>query len=135
MSYLPGRDLIQFGNDNVGAGADIRRLDPGYGSGTASIAPRRVPITSRGNIVALAVSHGLANGNGNSCIYTVFLDDVSTGLTVVLPTGAVVQGSASIPISTIAPGLHWVEVRVFKPIALGSGNVVATATVQYRGIP
>lgn len=120
---------------NLGANADTRFLHPSYnGQATASAGTVADPVVDwvvpRGGTLRNMFSrHNSAKGNGNSVVYTVFVNGVITAMTVTLATGAIGQASDLVNSVVVAQGDR-IRVRAVKALVIGDGNLFSIVTME-----
>jgi hypothetical protein len=125
-----GSSVLTWGNNSVAASADTRWLDPGYEQATAdNVDHHAFRLPRAGTVRNLRVRHNLANGNGNSVVYSVDQNGVASIITCTLATGAV--GDASDLANTVAFAAgDLITIRAVKASAIGSGNVEVMASLE-----
>jgi hypothetical protein len=73
--------------------------------------------------------HNLANGNGNSVVYTLRVNGINTALSVTLATGAV--GSASDLVDEISVNAgDFIEIIRTNALSIGNGNIEAFVSLE-----
>lgn len=122
--------VLYFGNDNIGAAANSVFLHPGFSSGIATGTAIGLRIRRAGTLANLSVRHNVAIGNGNSVVYTVFVNGVATALTVTLATAAIGNADDDVNRVAVVSG-DIITVQATKALALGNGAQNTTATFQF----
>jgi hypothetical protein len=122
--------ILGWGNSSISAGADTRFLDAWYNQNTA-------PLVVTGGLVApkagtlknLAVRHNVANGNGNTVVYTVMKNAVATAITVTLASNAIGQALDTVNTVAVAQG-DVISLRAVKAASIANGTQEVTVTLQ-----
>jgi hypothetical protein len=84
-----------------------------------------------GTLTDLHVRHNGSGGNGNDVTYTVQVDDVDTGLTLALASGAVGQASDVVNSVAVTKGQR-VDIIVEKAASVGANPGPVVATINLR---
>jgi hypothetical protein len=114
--------VLTWGNDTLLAAADTRFLTPGRGGTAVTIDINQIPAPRAGVLKNFFVRHNSAGGNGNSVVYTVFVNGVATAITVTLVTGAVGQASDTVNTVVVAQGDR-ISIQATKAVGIGDGTI------------
>lgn len=133
MSYkvpAPSSAILAWGNSSIVAGADTRFLDCWYNQAAAPTAQiGNIVMPRAGTLQNFFARHNAAIGNGNSVVYTVFLNGVATLITATLATGAIGQASDLVNTVAVAQG-DIVIVRAVKALTIGNGSQEAMCSLE-----
>src|SRR5258706_16000295 len=126
--------VLVWGNENIGAHAEVRFLSPGHDFGFAIKTDSvQYPAPFAMVLRDLLVRHNTANGNGQNIVYALMVNGVATAVTVTLATGAVVQASDLANSVTIAQGDR-VSIRASKAANVANGAVDVQATLKVEAV-
>jgi len=122
--------ILVFGVDNIAAAPDTRYIPPGHEFGTAPTTDTlSIPCPRAGTLRNLFVRHHTANGNGNPVVYTLWVNNVPTAITVSLVTGAIITGSDVANSIAVNQGDR-IKLVATKAAAIGSGNINIQAAAE-----
>ncbi len=130
--------VFTWGNDNVSATANTTSLNLGSERNTASAigsqpgggTENQFRSPRAGIFRNMRVRHNSSAGNGNSVVYTLFINNASTLLTATLASGAIGDASNLINTAAVAAG-DIIDMRAIKALSLGSGAVSAMVAVEF----
>jgi hypothetical protein len=122
--------VLFAGAQSVGLATDTRDVPWGYDD-TVNANAKEMHAPRAGTIRNLYVRHNLANGNGNTVVYTLFVNGVATALSATLATGAVGFATDLVDSVAVAAGDRLVVRRV---IAVGIGNATLECMISMEFI-
>ena len=123
-------EMFFFGAHNVVANADTRFMPWGYDSAALDTDVRQSVVLRNGTFSMLTVRHNIANGNGNSVEYRLFVNGAPTALVVLVPTGAINQVQDAVNSVAVVAG-DLVSIRRTNALGIANGTVEAQGTILF----
>lgn len=129
LASTGGGAVMFWGNDDIGAAADVRYLTPGHAATAIGSDIRQTPMPCAGVLRNLFVRHNAAAGDGDPVVYTVQVNGIDTALTCSVVSNAITQSSDTVNTVAIAQGDR-VTIKLSKALSITNGAIQVCASLE-----